>query len=90
MKVADLKKILIEEKDNKNVVVLLHKKDIEKINKIAESGADYLILNLRIDGKKDGKEGKELISNNFPLFVAGATFDRNCIPKLIERLKKRD
>jgi Pyruvate/2-oxoacid:ferredoxin oxidoreductase gamma subunit len=61
MKVKDLKKRLIGEKDDADVVVVLDKSDIEKINKIAKTEPAIFML--------DTEVSPDLVDNKVTIFV---------------------
>ena len=62
MKVKDLKRRLIEEKDDVDIVMVLDKSDVEKIVKIAKTESAILFLDTEIS--------PELIDNKLAIFVA--------------------
>ena len=61
MKVKDLKRRLIGEKDDADIIVVLDKSDVEKINKIARTKPAVLMLDTEIS--------PDLIDDKFVIFV---------------------
>jgi hypothetical protein len=61
MKVKDLKKRLIGEKDDADVIIVLDKSDVDKINKIARTNPAILIL--------DTEVSPDLVDDKVTIFV---------------------
>ncbi len=61
MKVKDLKNRIVGENNDSDVVIILDKSDIEKINKIAETEPAVLILDTEIS--------PDLIDDKFVIFA---------------------
>lgn len=61
MKVKDLKRRLIGENDDIDIVIMLTKSDVNKINKIAKTEPAVLLL--------DTDVSQELVDNMLPIFI---------------------